>query len=198
VLKADLRQTMLARRRALSADAVALRSERMQEMLFRNFPVERWQWLHLFLPISQQREVDTWFIARRIWSEQLPVQLAVPIVQPDGRTLKHYHLTPDTQLLDNRWGIPEPVGATEVPPTVFDAVLLPLLAFDELGHRVGYGKGFYDRFLQECRPDTLRIGLSLEPPVKRIADAWEGDVPLHACITPERVWWFDAPTDPRR
>lgn len=198
MLKADLRQTMLARRRALSEDEIARCSLLLREQLFQHFGVASWRWLHLFLPVARQKEPDTWPVIQRIWREWPDVQLAVPVVQPDGRTLKHYHLTPDTQLLDNRWGIPEPVGATEVLSMVFDAVLLPLLAFDELGHRVGYGKGFYDRFLQECRPDTLRIGLSLEPPVQRIDDAWAGDVPLHACITPERVWRFDASTDPKR
>ena len=97
---------------------------------------------------------------------------------------------PTRQLVENRWGIAEPVGAPEVRPQQLDAVLIPLLAFDETGHRVGYGKGFYDRFLAECRPDALRIGVSLEPPVPRITDAWDGDVRLHACLTPERVWRF--------
>ena len=190
MLKADLRQQMLAQRRALSPEDLAQRSLRLAEQLFHHFEVARWRWLHLFLPVVRQKEPDTWPIIRRIWREQPSVQLAVPVVQPDGVSLRHYQLTPQTQLLENRWHIPEPVGAAEVAPTAFDAVLLPLLVFDELGHRVGYGKGFYDRFLLECRPDTLRIGVSLEPPIARIEDAWAGDVPLHACITPERVWRF--------
>ena len=190
MLKADLRQQMLAQRRALSPEDLAQRSLRLAEQLFHHFEVARWRWLHLFLPVVRQKEPDTWPIIRRIWREQPSVQLAVPVVQPDGVSLRHYQLTPQTQLLENRWHIPEPVAAAEVAPTAFDAVLLPLLAFDELGHRVGYGKGFYDGFLLECRPNTLRIGLSLEPPIARIDDAWAGDVPLHACITPERVWRF--------
>ncbi len=118
------------------------------------------------------------------------MRLAVPVVQPDGQTLRHYHLTPNTRLADNRWGIPEPVGAAEVAPPQLDAILVPLLAFDEEGHRVGYGKGFYDRFLRECRPEARRIGLSLEPPVPKITDVWPGDIRLHACLTPEGVRWF--------
>ncbi|QNH64029.1 5-formyltetrahydrofolate cyclo-ligase [Hymenobacter sediminicola] len=190
MLKTDLRRAALARRRALPEEEVTRRSDELRRQLFRHFPVAEWQWLHLFLPIPHHKEPDTWPIVIEIWGEDLPVQLAVPVVQPDGQTLRHYHLTPDTQLLDNKWGIPEPVKAPEVLPTQLDAVLIPLLAFDEQGHRVGYGKGFYDRFLAECRPDTLRIGLSLEPPVPRIVDAWDGDVRLHACITPEKVWRF--------
>lgn len=190
MMKADIRREFLARRRALSEEEVTRRSDRLRKLLIQNFPVDNWLWLHLFLPIPHQHEPDTWALIRQLWQERPSLQLAVPVVQPDGQTLRHYQLTPETQLVDNKWGIPEPVGAVEVFPPQLDAVLIPLLAFDEQGHRVGYGKGFYDRFLAACRPDTLRIGVSLEPPVSHITDAWEGDVRLHACITPERVWRF--------
>jgi len=190
MLKVELRRTALAARRALPNAELMQRSTALQQQLFQHFPVAQWRWAHLFLPATRQHEPDTWPIIRRVWAECPATQLAVPVVQPDVHTLRHYHLTPETRLAESRWGIPEPVGAIEVYPTVLDAVLLPLLAFDEQGQRVGYGKGFYDHFLPQCRPTTLRIGLSLEPPVPRIDDAWLGDVPLHACLTPTRTWWF--------
>jgi 5-formyltetrahydrofolate cyclo-ligase len=122
------------------------------------------------------------------------LRLAAPVMQPDGISLKHYELTPATPLTQNRWGIPEPVTeeAAEVLPPLFDAVLVPLLACDQWGHRVGYGGGFYDRFLAQCRPGALFIGLSIlaEAPVVEIADVLSTDVPLHACITPSGVWNF--------
>lgn len=190
MLKAELRQQMLIRRQALTEPEVERRSRALEHYLFREFPVAQWQWLHVFLPIPHRHEPNTWHIIRQLWQRMPSVQVAVPLVQPDGQTLRHYHLQPSTALVENRWGIPEPVGAAEVLPAQLDAVLVPLLAVDEQGHRVGYGKGFYDRFLEQCRPHTLRIGLSLEPPVRVIADAWPGDVRLHACLTPEAVWQF--------
>lgn len=190
MLKADLRRDFLARRRSLTTAEVAQRSQAISEALVVAFPVAKWHWLHVFLPIPQQHEPDTWRIIRHVWATWPAVQVAVPVVQPNGRTLRHYHLTSNTKLVHNRWGIPEPVDAPQVAPEKLDAVLVPLLAFDETGQRVGYGKGFYDHFLAECRPEALRIGLSLEPPVSRIDDAWPGDVRLHACVTPERVWQF--------
>lgn len=188
--KQELRRAALARRRALPAAEVARRSAALWPQLLAEFPVAQWRGLHLFLPITRQHEPDTWPLIHRLWAEYPTLQLAVPVVQPDGRSLRHYALGPNTPLTPSRWGIPEPAGATEVPPAAFDAVLVPLLAFDATGHRVGYGKGFYDQFLAECRPGTLRIGVSLEPPVPRIADAWAGDVRLRACLTPERLWRF--------
>ncbi|WP_303309910.1 5-formyltetrahydrofolate cyclo-ligase [Hymenobacter sp. BT730] len=192
MLKADLRRLMLERRRALPEAEVQRRSLALREQLVQHFSLTDWRWLHLFLPIPHHQEPDTWEIVNWIWEHQLPVSLAVSVVQPDGLNLLHYELAPDTMLRTNRWGIPEPVNAPEVHPQELDAVLVPLLAFDQQGHRVGYGKGFYDRFLQQCRPDALRIGVSLEPPVEKITDSWGGDVTLNACITPEQVWHFNS------
>ena len=194
--KADLRRTALARRMALDAGEVARRSDKLRENLFRQFPVADWQWLHLFLPLERRNEPNTWEVVRWVWGEGLPLRLAVPVVQPDGESLRHYELRPDTQLTLNRWGIeepvPDPVAAPEVLPQVLDAVLVPLLAVDRTGQRVGYGGGFYDRFLAQCRPGTQFIGLNLlnEPPIRRIADVLATDVPLTAYITPGRVWRF--------
>ncbi|WP_426060389.1 5-formyltetrahydrofolate cyclo-ligase [Hymenobacter sp. B1770] len=185
--KAALRRAAFTRRQALSSAEVAHRSEQLCEQLFRHFPVAQWRWLHLFLPLAKQKEPDTWHIIHRIWAEKLSVRLAVPVVQADGTSLKHYELTPDTPLRQNRWGIPEPeaVAETEVSPAILDAVLVPLLAVDATGHRVGYGGGFYDRFLTECGPNAQFIGLSVldEAPVARISDVLPTDVPLHAYLT---------------
>ncbi|MBH8570650.1 5-formyltetrahydrofolate cyclo-ligase [Microvirga sp. STS02] len=192
--KADLRRAALARRLALPAAEVAQRSQQLCEQLFQYFPVAQWRWLHLFLPLARRNEPDTWPIIHRIWAEKLAVQLAAPVVQADGISLRHYELTPATPLQSSRWGIPEPAATadTEVPTIAFDAVLVPLLAVDRAGHRVGYGGGFYDRFLAQCRPDTQFIGLNVldEPPVAAIPDVLPIDVPLTACITPGGVWRF--------
>ena len=192
--KTQLRRAALTRRQALSADEITRRSEQLGEELFRHYPVAAWRWLHLFLPLQQRHEPDTWPIIRRIWAEYPAVQLAAPVVQPDGFSLQHYALAPATPLLTNRWGIPEPAAnpATEVFPAAFDAVLVPLLAVDATGQRVGYGGGFYDRFLAQCRPGTQFIGLNVldEPPAGRLADVLPTDVPLTACLTPGGVWRF--------
>ena len=192
--KAALRRAALPRRQALTPAEVAQRSAQLSALLFANFPVASWRWLHVFLPLANKNEPDTWAIIQRIWAERLPVRLAAPVVQADGISLKHYELAAATPLLANRWGIPEPMAnpATEVVPAQLDAVLVPLLACDQQGQRVGYGGGFYDRFLAQCRPDAVFIGLNVldDAPVPALADVLPTDVPLHACITPGRVWDF--------
>lgn len=192
--KAALRRAALARRQALTEAEVAERSQLLCDQLFRHFPVTQWRWLHVFLPLARKNEPDTWPIIHRLWAEQLPGRLAAPVVQPDGISLKHYELTAATLLVASRWGIPEPVAspATEVAPAQLDAVLVPLLACDAQGQRVGYGGGFYDRFLAECRPDAVFIGLNIldDAPVPALADVLPTDVPLHACLTPGGMWNF--------
>lgn len=192
--KTLLRRAALARRQALPAEVVAACSLRLSEQLFRHFGVGEWQALHLFLPLARRNEPDTWPIIGRLWAEYPALQLAAPVVQADGVSLKNYALGPATPLVESHWGIPEPAAnpATEIPPSAFDAVLVPLLAVDETGQRVGYGGGFYDRLLAQCRPGTQFIGLNVldEPPHGRIADVLPTDVPLTAYLTPSGVWRF--------
>ena len=194
MVKSALRHAALLRRQALSQPEIAQLSQQLCDQLFRYFPVAEWHWLHLFLPLAKRNEPDTWPIIHRIWADKLAVRLAAPVVQPNGYSLKHYELTPETPLHPNRWGIPEPVAtaATEVPAAAFNAVLVPLLAVDAAGHRVGYGGGFYDRFLAGCGPNTQFIGLSVldEAPVAGIVDVVPTDVALHAYLTPGGVWRF--------
>ncbi|MDH3493028.1 MAG: 5-formyltetrahydrofolate cyclo-ligase, partial [Acidobacteriota bacterium] len=76
-----------------------------------------------------------------------------------------------------------------------DFVLVPLLCFDRRGHRVGYGGGYYDRFLAKVRPDCLKIGLSFFGPVDEIEDVHEGDIRLDYCVMPERIYDFSLTND---
>ncbi|WP_019989312.1 5-formyltetrahydrofolate cyclo-ligase [Rudanella lutea] len=190
--KQDLRGQFLALRRALSAEEVTRRSEAICAQIVQAslLPLAGGN-IHIFLPITRQNEVDTWSIVRRVWAQHPAVHVCVSVTDPVRHTLTHYPLTPHTTLIENRWGIPEPVGSAQaVPSNQFDLVFVPLLAFDGRGHRVGYGGGYYDRFLAECRPDCLTVGLSLFEPSPEIIDIEPTDVPLQFCVTPQWVYRF--------
>ena len=196
--KSDLRQQFLAQRRALSAEEVIDRSLAIANLLFDTFflPTSGPNLiLHTFLPIVRQNEVDTWPIIYRIWQQFSTVQVAVSVTDTTTNRLSHCLLTPNTPLIENRWGIPEPQSETHgaISSEQIDVVLVPLMVFDRHGHRVGYGKGYYDRFLVECRPDCLKVGLSLFRPVERIDNTEPTDVRLDLCITPDKTWHFDSP-----
>ena len=187
--KADLRARFLAERRALSRAEVERRSAAISDHFFGIITAETPQTIHVFLPAEGRNEVNTWLIIRRLWADFPAVQVVTSVMNRAEKTLTHYALTSETPLITNRFGIPEPVSSDQSAITndQFDMVLVPLLAVDERGHRVGYGGGYYDRFLAQCRPDCHKIGLSLFPPVSRIDDVEETDVPLDEWITPEGV-----------
>lgn len=185
--KSALRQAYRARRVSLSEDDYQQKNQQVVERLFTTYSFAGT--VHCFLPAAQQREVDTWPIIQRLWT--IPsVRVLAPRCSPSGNDLSHHRLTSRTTLENNRWGIPEPVASQEYPASSIDWVLVPLLAFDRRGHRVGYGKGFYDRFLAECRPDAQKIGLSLFLPVDNIDDLGKQDIALDAVVTPDQVWTF--------
>jgi 5-formyltetrahydrofolate cyclo-ligase len=188
MLKSELRKLMLQRRRALPVEEVQLRSKQIADHFFLHFKLNPGQVLHLFLPIVKNNEINTWPIIEQMRLQCPDVRVAVPVTDAAQHILTHHHLTDKAVLVENSWGIPEPKDATIIQAQEVDIVLIPLLAFDTLGHRVGYGKGFYDRFLAECRSDVIKVGLSLEPPVESITDTNTYDIPLDYAIMPDGIW----------
>jgi 5-formyltetrahydrofolate cyclo-ligase len=112
----------------------------------------------------------------------------------ETREMTHYLLTDETIIKKNAYNIPEPVddpeASGEVPDSKIDVVFVPLLAFDKCGHRVGYGKGFYDRFLSKCKTDVVTIGLSFFEAKDEILDVNPNDFALNYCVTPLKVYQF--------
>jgi len=104
--------------------------------------------------------------------------------------MQHFLLTDNTKISVNKYGIPEPMDGIEVPISKIDVIFVPLLAFDKAGNRVGYGKGFYDRFLKDCKPETLTIGLSFFEAEEALIEVSEFDQPLDYCITPTTTYSF--------
>lgn len=150
-------------------------------------PIWDYVFYHIFLPISEQKEIDTHFILSILQGKDKNVVLP-KVTGPNS--LKHYLLTDATRFELNRWNIPEPVDGIEVPADKIDVVFIPLLAFDKKGNRVGYGKGFYDTFLRECRRDAMKIGVSLFQAEDAITDNNTYDIPLDYCITPKKIYSF--------
>ena len=90
----------------------------------------------------------------------------------------------------NAFRIYEPVSGEIVSPSDIDLVLVPLLSVDRKGYRVGFGKGFYDRYLAQCGQNCIKVGFSYFDPIEVIEDCHQFDVPLNLCITPQDVYVF--------
>lgn len=186
MFKKDLRSDYINYRKSLSETILADLSLAIAHNLLQ-VGIWHFDYYHIYLPIAQQKEVDTSYILCILQGKDKKV--VVPKVT-GNRVLTNYLLTDATKFRTNRWNIPEPVDGTEIEAHKIDVVFIPLLAFDRKGNRVGYGKGFYDKFLRECRKDVIKIGFSLFEAEEIIDDIDEFDVPLNYCVTPEKIYSF--------
>ncbi|MFB2118346.1 5-formyltetrahydrofolate cyclo-ligase [Parapedobacter sp. 2B3] len=188
--KQELREIYREKRISLSAERFQRLNNQLMEQVKALEMLRRWT-VHLFLPIAGNKEPDTYAMAAWLRQQYPDIRLVLPKTARGSREMKHLVWDVGTVLVPNRWGIPEPEAGTIVRPHEIDVVFLPLLAFDERGNRIGYGKGFYDRFLANCRPTTQKIGLSLFEAVETISDVSAHDVAMDICVTPTRLWHFN-------
>ena len=192
MLKSELRKIYLAKQRKLSHAEHLEKSRQVAEIFFKTFDLNPVRFLHCFIPLEKNREIDTWLIFQKIWRDFPSIATVTSQVDFKTVTLLNVAFSAETKLVFNHWGILEPSGGVAVETEKIDVVLTPLLAYDRRGFRVGYGKGYYDKFLSNCRADTLKIGVSYFPPIEEISDVHAFDVPLDFCLTPEEVFAFDS------
>lgn len=144
--------------------------------------------VHSYIPSEKLAEPDTSLILRYLLFKFPGLKIAAPKIDLQSLRMQHYHVTEFDTLEQNIYGIDEPVSGNLIEPHDVDLIIVPLLAFDLNGNRVGYGKGYYDRFLADCRSDAMKVGLSFFDPVPLIVDADGLDIPLNYCCTPEKIY----------
>jgi len=187
MLKKALRTKYKALRNELTEIDVEEKSLAIANEILK-LPIWEKTYFHLFLPIEEQKEVNTEFILHLLSGKDK--EIVVSKSNFETRNMTHFLLTDNTKIKKNEYNIPEPVDGLEVPAAKIDVVFVPLLAFDKKGNRVGYGKGFYDKFLAQCKPEIIKIGLSFFEPEELISDVFESDVLLNYCVSPNGVWTF--------
>ncbi|MGI8811942.1 MAG: 5-formyltetrahydrofolate cyclo-ligase [Pyrinomonadaceae bacterium] len=186
--KAELRKSYLAKQQALPPAMRIGESSRISEAFFRNFDLSGVRCLHCFVPIKKFNEVDTAPILDRLWSDFPDMRIAVPRIRSGENVMDAVAFDRTTSLQTNPWGIDEPAKGEAIDNASIDLVLVPAVCFDIRGHRVGYGKGFYDRFLASTRPGCQKIGLSFFEPAQTIDDIGRHDVSVDRIVTPKTVY----------
>ena len=144
---------------------------------------------HLFMSSRKNNEIDTSLLLSVIQGKDK--QPVIPKMVGD-HDLEHYLLLDQTPIKINQWGIPEPQSGIKIDSEQIEVVFVPLLIFDLQGHRVGYGKGYYDRFLAKCKPGTIKVGLSFFDPIERIKDIESHDIPIDFGVTPNKSYEFSS------
>lgn len=188
--KADLRKEYL-QKRLMITDSQRNRLDDLMLIMFQQWAVPgSVQKVLSYWPITNKGELSP-FLITDFMAFRIPfLEMAYPKSDFITNTMQAIAVNDDTEFVFNKYGIGEPSGGEFVPAEEIDLVIVPLLAFDTAGYRLGYGKGFYDRYLAECRPDVIKLGLSYFAPVSSLPGKDEFDVPLTACITPERIYEF--------
>jgi 5-formyltetrahydrofolate cyclo-ligase len=185
--KADLRHVYRKKRAAIDPQTRAFNDQSiLNQFTGLNLPAVRY--LHRYLPVISQHEIPNEELVNYLEELNPALIQVVPYMSGDDMLSSVY--PKNSSLKKNKWGIDEPVQIIPLDNLQIDCVIVPLLAFDLSGNRVGYGKGCYDRFLSACRPDVLKIGISYFAPVECITDTDEFDIPLNLCITPEKLYEF--------
>lgn len=185
--KTELRLKYKALRRNISPTEVEEKSLAIANALL-ELPIWEKTYFHVFLPIEEHHEVDTELILHLLSGKNK--EIVISKTDFESRKMTHFLLTDNTKIKKNEYNIPEPVDGIEVPSKKIEVVFVPLLAFDQKGHRVGYGKGFYDNFLSECQPETIKIGLSFFESEQEISEVFETDIALNYCVTPKNIYSF--------
>ena len=188
--KSELRTDYLSRRKSLSRNDFRQFAQSISEGLVRLALRARPGIVHSYLPIAKQNEFDPRPFIKELRERQPSLKVAAPRIVAGKNELAHFFVDDRTELQTSHMGIAEPVDSNPVNESKLDLVVVPLICFDQKGHRVGYGGGYYDRFLAQCRPDCVKVGVSFFEPVEEIEGIHEGDVRLDYCVTPEMVYNF--------
>ncbi len=187
MLKLAARKEFLEKRKNLTASECL----KWDDLLLIQF--QKLDWANVssvanFYPLENHNEPNSLLFASYLKTMVPGIQIVYPVVDAATATISFYKETEEIRF--NNWGIAEPISTEKLEPHSIDAVIVPLIGFDLKGHRIGYGKGFYDKYFENYPKHRPRIGVSYFEPISNIEDTHEFDVPLTHCITPWNSYEF--------
>jgi 5-formyltetrahydrofolate cyclo-ligase len=189
MIKKEIRKNYLQKRISLTV----LEKSKLDDLLLIQFQTLQLPFLHTvfsFWPIEEYKEPNVHLITDYLQFRNPGMSIAYPRIDASQNLIRAIVSDEKTNFKRNKFNIHEPENGYEVKAAAIDLVIVPLLAFDKYGYRVGYGKGYYDKFLSGIRKECIKVGFSCFEPVDKIADTHEFDVPLSYCITPQTVYVF--------
>lgn len=189
MLKKEGRKTYNQKRKDIS-DSDKLKWDDLILINFQTIDIPFLQTVFSFYPMEERNEVNAFLITDYLRFQNPNLQICYPKMSIDEPNMEAIACKADTVFEANAINILEPLENEIIAPENIDLVLVPMLVCDVHGNRVGYGKGYYDRFLSRCNPSCIKVGLSYFEPIKRIEDANEFDVALNFCITPQKAYVF--------
>jgi 5-formyltetrahydrofolate cyclo-ligase len=185
-VKAELRKRMRGLRKALPTTACAERSARIAARLAALEPIAGARTVCLFWPIEDRHEVDLRPLDARL--RERGVRVAYPGIDPDSGAMSFRFVADPDAMEEQGFGFREPsLRAPEAGPGDLDVIVVPALAIDPRGHRIGYGAGYYDRALPRFAPPAVTVAVAFD--FQLVAEAPESavDVPVAWIVTDART-----------
>lgn len=187
--KKEIRKIELEKRIQLSPQELQEKTALISSQ-FKNWIHSPVHYLLSYYPLKERNEFDV-SICEQIVKEKYPfVKVAWPKISFNTSSMEAHLVEKDKLFIKNKFNILEPLDGEVLPQEFIDMVFAPMIAFDKRGFRVGYGRGFYDRYLHGCGENVVKIGFSFFEAVDMISDINEFDVPLNLCITPTCIYEF--------
>jgi 5-formyltetrahydrofolate cyclo-ligase len=189
MVKSEVRREYLQKRLDLEPDQIDTYTSQIKSG-FEKFTLPGVRFFLSYYPLIGRKEFNVAVCEQVIFTKFPLAKIAWPKTDVEITGMEAHLLEEHGLFAKNKYDILEPIGNNIVGPALIDLVFVPLMAFDLNGFRVGYGKGYYDRYLARTRNDTIKIGFSFFEAVDPIEDINEFDVPLDYCITPSRLYEF--------
>lgn len=156
--KSKLRKILLNYRRLLDPVEYQVRNQNLMHQVLGFIETRNIRSVHTFLPIIRNNEFDIRPALPALWGRGIATFTSITDIEK--KELRHYRITDQTKYLENELGIPEPTNAEKAEMSELEMILVPLLAGDRPGHRLGYGGGYYDRLLADFEGITVGVCLS--------------------------------------
>lgn len=187
--KEELRKIFLAQRMALTLPAFHVRVAMMLEQ-FNTICLPPIKTAMGYLAIEEKNELASEYFEETLKENNPLLQVCYPAANAETLAMTIFLADDDLKIGTGPYNIPQPISGNIILPEMLDLIFVPLIAFNKKGFRVGYGKGYYDRFIARCRPNVITIGLSFFEAVENISDINPFDIPLTHCITPNQLYVY--------
>lgn len=190
ISKTSLRLYYRELRRLIPSTEKIISSQALRKIFIQHFDVSQ---KNIAVYLAQDGELDLKYLIEKLWENKANIYL--PVIDCVTQQLQFAHYSSATIMKKNQYKIDEPADIRSfIAPEKLDIVLMPLVAFDKNGTRLGMGKGFYDKAFEFCRasqhkPKLIGVAYSCQYCDKLPVEIW--DVPLDGILTEKELLLFD-------